>query len=319
MGILRKHSLFILLIMILCLPAQADFMDWLGGKITGWMPVELKDASVLREQYAELTDIKEQSKLSKEELQKVQATTKESNLYLRELQKFIDNPDKIYRLATDQRYRDEYLLSFSYKDLEGNENPALKNIVQKLYRDQDISVIDLEKLCRLETLDEEDQLIRELQDSGVAKDTIVAIVRRQRENRERKEKLKLELIEKAKVDTHLVELESDLATYEGKYNNETNQKLKTDYKALAIGIENNLHSTKQEQARLTLAIDGKIKTIKETSVELNIRGYQAALKQKRATVAKVDMQNMDSYYSRQQGTSGAKMGRFMRFMKRYFI
>ena len=316
MGILRKHSLLLLLICLFCLPVHADLFDWLGGKITGWMPVELKDGAVLKQQYDELTVIKEQSKLSKEELQKVQASAQESNKYLKELQKFIDNPDKIYRLATDARYRDEYLLSFSYRDLDGNENPAARTIVQKLYRDQDISLRDLEKLCRLETLDEEDQLIRQLQDSGVSKQTIVAIVRSQRENRERKEKLKLELVEKTKVDTHLVELESDLSTYENKYNQETNQKLKTDYKALAIGIENNLHSAKQEQARLGKSIDDKVKNIRATSVDLNIKGYNAALKAKQAKQSQVVI---NSYYLNRSGTSGSRMSRFNRFIERYFI
>ena len=301
---------------MLCLPVHADIFDWITGKLgSGFLPVELKDGAVLKQQYDELTDIKEQSKLSKEELQKVQANSQESNKYLKELQTFINNPDKIYKLATDARYRDQYLLAFSYKDLDGTENPAIKNIVQKLYRDQDITITDVEKLCRLETMDEEDQLIRSLQDSGVPKSTIVAIVRRQRENRDRKAQVQQNLVEKAKLDTHLVELESDLATYEDKYNQEPDQKLKTDYKTIAIGLENNLHSARLERDNLAKAIELKVNTIRQTSVQLNVTGYAAALKSKRA---KQDQVVINSYYLNRSGTSASRLDRFMRFIHRYF-
>ncbi|MFH1429002.1 MAG: hypothetical protein ABIH39_04580 [Candidatus Margulisiibacteriota bacterium] len=324
MVIIRKIKLMAVLIIMFCAPVYAGFWDGLGGflmdiGVGSAVPADLKQAYILKKQYDELGTIKSDLSRSTEEMENIRRESEESNEILRELQRFIDNPDRIYKLATNQRYREEYLLSFTYRDLDGNENPALKNIVKKLYQTGSIDLFDLEKLYRLYTLDEEEQLIRRLQDVGVSRETILSIAGQQRKNRERKDALKRKLEEKIKMDIRIAELEKEIELYTEKYNEESCSKQKTEYKQMLLSLELNLQTCRARLMSKELATEKDVTDIKQSNVDINIQAYHAELTQRRKALAKQDIAAIDKYYEDRKGTSGIKMGRFTRFISRYFI
>ena len=103
-----------------------------------------------------------------------------------------------------------------------------------------------------------------------------------------------------------------------KYNNEKNQKLKTEYRRRLNSAEQMLVTYQTRSEAIEHTISNGVQLIKAKDTKAVMEAYDLVLTKYKTDAINVEVAAIEKYHSDRQGTSGKKMSRFTRFIKKYF-
>jgi hypothetical protein len=282
---------------------------------------EIKNAMKFTELLSQYEDMENIQKKANNDLAVLKDSNKkqesDTNKILAELERFIKSPDDAYRLLYNSSYREKYLLSYLYKDAKGSDIPEVKRVIQKLYRGEDLTLNDVDKLYALYTLDEEEKLIKRLKDQGVDEDSIIRAVQRQRRLKSRREAL-------AKK-TYMRQDYTVLSGVMTKKRDELLSQIQTTTdaheKALLSAELDKTNENLQKYRAASIIFDQEIEqelaTIKSEQLDMLLEAYQSEVALAVEKKKEEEKRMLEQEYKASSEGADKKMGRFVAFVRRW--
>lgn len=332
MDTLKSSLIWVVAIVLVSKPVYATFGEDAAMIISGLSPVlervvsgtkDIKDAMKFNEMLAQYDDIKKIQQKSYEETSSINKESKKqnqtSNQILGEVQRFVKRPDDAYQLFTNQRYRDQYLLSHVFNKADGTQPQEIKTIISKIYDGQNVTLSDMDRLYSLVSLDDEQKLIYNLKNEGLDDAAIARFVKEQREMKKAREKIKTQTEENAKMTLLIDEMKKRKTDLEAQVSSETDPK----NRALIVQELDNVNSKLADFQAKSTVLDTDLTTNVSSLQNRQQKMFQAAedlkMVKNRKQLRGALITNINRYYGTQNGTSVSKLDLFLNYVYSKFL